>query len=169
MIPCLKFQWSTLSLYQSIVQTDITINWPTSKLTSHLNSSQLSTFSLRLFLIAIGGTVTLHAYSDLWDHSQGAFLVAWFFYPVVRLHKETVGVSNVRNFDIGFHINIIRQPLSLLLAPPRRLDADPSITDNNDKKIELSDENLIEAATRRSLSSLNTCSVSPAEYVFSEK
>lgn len=98
MIPYLKFQWSTLSLYQSIVQNDITINQPASKLTSHLNSRQLSTFSLPLFLIAIGGTVTLHAYSDLWDHSQGAFLVAWFFCSVVRLHKETVGVSNVRNW-----------------------------------------------------------------------
>lgn len=95
--------------------------------------------------------------------------MAWFFYSVVRLHKETVGVSNVRNFDIGFHINTIHQPLSLLLATPRRLDAEPSITDNSDKKIELSDENLIEAVTRRSLSLLNTCSVSPAEYVLSEK
>lgn len=169
MILYLKFQWSTLSLYQSIVQTDITINPPTSKLTSHLYSSQLSTFSLPLLLIAIGGTVTFHAYSDLWDHSQGVFLVSWFFYSVVRLHKATAGVSNVRDFDISFHINITRQPLSLLLAPPRRLDAEPSITDNSDKKIELSDENLMEAVTRKSLSLLNTCSVSPAEYVLSEK
>ena len=169
MILYLKFQWSTLSLYQSIVQTDITINQPTSKLTSHLNSGQLSAFSLPLLLIAIGGTVTLHAFSDLWDHSQGAFLVAWFFYSVVRLHRETVGVSNVRNLDISFHINIIHQPLSLRLALPRRLDAEPSITDNNDKKIELSDEKLMEAVTRKSLSLLNTCGVSPAEYVLSEK
>ena len=71
--------------------------------------------------------------------------------------------------DIGFHINIVCQPLSLLLASPRRLDAEPSITDNNDKKIELSDESLIEVVTRRSLSLLNTCSVSPAEYILSEE
>ena len=96
-------------------------------------------------------------------------MVAWFFYSVVRLHRETVGVSNVGNLDISFHINITRQPLSLRLALPRRLDAEPSITDNNDKKIELSDEKLMEAVTRKSLSLLNTCGVSPAEYVLSEK
>ena len=79
MILYLKFQWSTLSLHQSIVQTDITINQPTSKLTSHLNSGQLSAFTLPLLLIAVGGTVTLHAYSDLWDHSQAAFFGGMVF------------------------------------------------------------------------------------------
>ena len=86
-----------------------------------------------------------------------------------KTNKETIGVSNVRNFDINFHVTITHQPLSLLLALSRRLDAEPSITDNSDKKIELSDDNLMEPVTRKSSSLLNTCRASPVKYALSEK
>ena len=76
-----------------------------------------------------------------------------------------MGGFSGRNFDINFLVTIRHQPLSLLLALPRRLDAEPSITDNSDKKIEISDENSMEPVTRKSLSLLNTRSVSPIKYV----
>lgn len=78
-------------------------------------------------------------------------------------------MSSVRNLDIDVHVSVGHRPLSLLLAIPRRSDADPSITANNDKKTKLSDENWIGPVTRKSLSLLNTCSVSLVKYVFGAK
>lgn len=79
---------------------------------------------------------------------------------------KKLGLSSIRNFDINLHVTIRPQPKSLLLAHPRRLDAEPSITSNNDKKIELSDENSMETVTGKSLSLLNTCNVPLVKYVF---
>lgn len=56
--------------------------------------------------------------------------------------------------------------MSLLWALPRRSDAEPSITGNNDKKTELSDESSVEPVTRKSLSLPNTCNVPLVKYVF---